>query len=872
MVALMGFRSFIQPHLAQKPSQERLCLERGGRKILSCWAAVLACVLLVLVYEPAISAQSGGSPEWTWMGGANTVNQAGVYGTLGALSAGNVPGARYCANSWTDGSGNAWIFGGIGVDGTGSEGTLNDLWKFNPTTRQWAWMGGSAKVAGAGFGVYGTLEAASKGNLPGGRFCAASWTDTSGNLWLFGGEGYDSTGTEDLLNDLWRFNPSNLEWTWMGGSDSAEESDSAKSVYGTPGIPDAGNIPGGRGGANSWTDLSGNLWLFGGGGTDSTNTLGELNDLWKFDLSTHEWTWVCGSQTVPSPSNGQPGVYGTMGEPAPGNTPGGRQQAASWTDASGNLWLFGGGGADSTGTHGQLNDLWQFNPSMGQWTWMSGSSTVQSQGLGQSGVYGTLGVPGAENAPGGRSWARSWTDLSGNLWLFGGMGYDFAGTYGSLNDLWEFNTSTREWTWMDGSNLASGQPGMYGTLGASNAGNFPGGRYGAASWTDANGNFHLFGGMGYDAEGNFSELGDLWTQIKKASLPQFSLPAGPYTGAQSVTITDATSGVTLYYTANGATPTASSTKYTGAIQVSATETVQAIAVASGYTTSGVASVAYTINAAKVASTPTFTPAGGTYTSAQSAIIADATAGATIYYTLDGSTPSASSLLYKSPVSVSQTTTVTAIAIGAGYTASPVVAATYTIKLASDTPLVHATYSMSATAVTATPGESGSSILTVISTDGYAGTVTLNCAVTSIPASASVLPTCSSSQTVTLSSVATSATTTVTVDTAASAQAATALPRPRTGWVGTSGGAVLALLFFLWGPASRRKWQSMLAVLLVLAAVGGLAGCSSVNSNVIATGVKSTPATTPGVYTITLTGTGNDPAKTTATTALTLTVN
>src|SRR5271168_2966610 len=75
---------------------------------------------------------------------------------------------------------------------------------------------------------------------------------------------------------------------------------------------------------------------------------------------------------------GMPGVYGILDTPAAGNQPGGREGAAYWTDSKGNFWLFGGEGFDSTGTAGDLNDLWEFNISTGYWAWMGGSSTVGS--------------------------------------------------------------------------------------------------------------------------------------------------------------------------------------------------------------------------------------------------------------------------------------------------------------------------------------------------------------------------------------------------------------------------------------------------------------------------------------------------------------
>jgi len=121
-----------------------------------------------------------------------------------------------------------------------------------------------------------------------------------------------------------------------------------------------------------------------------------------------------------------------------------------------------------------------------EWTWMSGSNTITVKFGGQSGIYGTLGVASASNVPGGREGSVSWTDSSGNLWLFGGRGYDSTGTLGfGLNDLWEFSPTTKEWTWVSGSNTVPGadgsQPGVYGTLGVASASNVPGGRFGAVS-------------------------------------------------------------------------------------------------------------------------------------------------------------------------------------------------------------------------------------------------------------------------------------------------------------------------------------------------------------------------------------------------------
>ncbi len=161
-----------------------------------------------------------------------------------------------------------------------------------------------------------------------------------------------------------------------------------------------------------------------------------------------------------------------------------------------------------------------------------------------------------------------------------------------------------------------------------------------------------------------------------AAAPTFSPAAGPYTSAQSVTISDATAGTTIYYTTNGTAPTTSSTVYSGPVTVSASETLQAIAVETGYTNSPVASAAYTIGAELPA--PTFSPTAGTYTTAQSVTISDATAGTTLYYTTNGSTPTTSSTLYSGPVTVSASETLEAIAVKTGYSNSPAASAAYTI--------------------------------------------------------------------------------------------------------------------------------------------------------------------------------------------------
>src|SRR5579872_1129271 len=354
-----------------------------------------------------------GHNEWAWMSGSPSVNQISVNGTMGIPAQGNTPGGRQWAATWTDASGDLWLFGGYGPDSTGTLLPMNDLWKFS--AGEWTWMAGP--TVGGQNGNYGALGQGSPTSIPGARYETAAWTDASGNFWLFGGIGFDSAGHEADLNDLWKY--SGGEWTWMGGSDLAKQ----HGVYGTLGITGSNNMPGSRDSAAVWVDSTGDVWLFGGDGYDASSAIvGMLNDLWRY--SAGEWTWMGGADVI-----NQKGVYGTKGIAGASNIPGARFAAYHWVDPSGNLWLFGGCAYDSTGTSGAINDLWKY--SGGQWTWMGGDMVVV-----QMGVYGTERTASASNLPGARQDGVAWSDASGNGWIFGGNAIDSLGHAGRLMAFW----------------------------------------------------------------------------------------------------------------------------------------------------------------------------------------------------------------------------------------------------------------------------------------------------------------------------------------------------------------------------------------------------------------------------------------------------
>jgi hypothetical protein len=180
-----------------------------------------------------------------------------------------------------------------------------------------------------------------------------------------------------------------------------------------------------------------------------------------------------------------------------------------------------------------------------------------------------------------------------------------------------------------------------------------------------------------------SELNDHYYFL--ASPPVISPVAGTYTGAQTITLKSTTPGAGFFYTTDGSTPTTSSNWYGGPITVSSSTKIRAITWSSNYNTSNISSSAYTIN---LPATPVYSPAAGGYHAVQTVTISDATSGATIYYTTNGSAPTTQSTRYTGPITVSASTSFQAAALPKGGSAlGPVAKSWYTITLTAATPVV-----------------------------------------------------------------------------------------------------------------------------------------------------------------------------------------
>ncbi len=376
---------------------------------------------------------------------------------------------------------------------------------FISAQQNWGWMAGTGNSFYTN-PTYGTQNVASSSNDPGNREYTQMCTDASGNVWLFGGN-----TNSGMRNDLWKFDPTTNQWTYVSGTTSAY----AYGNYGTQGVGSTGNYPGCRYLGAMVSDNNGNLWLFGGYGFGFNQSYVYLNDLWKYNIASGQWTWVKGS------NNGYSnGTYGSMGTANSSNIPGARHYHHMTKDLSGNIWLFGGYGYNNVGNSGPMNDLWKLDPTTSNFTWMGGTTSTSIYG-----VSGTLGTGSTSNYPGCRYGGGIAADASGNIWIFSGYGYT-SNNYGYTNDLWRFVPSTGVWTWMSGSQSVNIY-GVYGTQGTGSTSNYPGSRFIGNLNADNAGNLWVSPAYGF-AQNNSGLLNELWkytisngqwTWVKGSSTP-----------------------------------------------------------------------------------------------------------------------------------------------------------------------------------------------------------------------------------------------------------------------------------------------------------------------------------------------------------------
>jgi uncharacterized repeat protein (TIGR01451 family) len=487
-------------------------------------------------YNPATN-------NWTLVKGSTASNIISpVYGEQGIANAVNTPGERTSAHGWTGPDGNLYFFSG--ADDTSN--SVRDLWKYTIADNTWTWIKGCGSNQAGVCELKVKVESFSHPEVnPGATTSKAPhWQDSEGNLWVHGSDHQLYGQSAYFFSYLWKFNSATKQWQWMDGKLNWYPEVMPDPVLGAE-HPDYD--PGYRINGQTWTDLDDNLWLFGGN---------IKSDLWRYNKQTKMWAKMHG----PNITNVY-GTYGSQGMPAPQNVPGSREDAVTWVDDAGNLWLFGGEGYGATTGMNKLNDLWKYDISTNQWIWMKGSNEVNgaevSNGIGfsdaantppssnyknngwkdndnnlwlyvnnsvwkyniatnmwskmkaaQNRNYGVLNVASNSNSPGLRRDYATWKEPNGDLILYGGMQINFSYEFGA--DLWKYSIASNMWTWIGGSKVGDMEA-NYGEMGEVSYNNIPGSRFRTLAWSDNNGNRYLYGGQGFEGD-EFSNfiLNDVW--------------------------------------------------------------------------------------------------------------------------------------------------------------------------------------------------------------------------------------------------------------------------------------------------------------------------------------------------------------------------
>jgi gliding motility-associated-like protein len=321
------------------------------------------------------------------------------------------------------------------------------------TVNEWTWVCGNSSAPH--MGVYGVIGIPDSANTPPPLYEFCQWEDLNGNFWIYGGLTMVGGAPGNPCN-LWKFDPTMEQWTWMKGAGEVDTG-YCQPDYGTLQIPSDNGRPGIRNFAPpTWTDLQGNLWLFGGLGFDTLGYDGAKNDLWKYDIVLNQWVWMHGNQSVNGGS-----VYNGIGLFADSNVPAARFECdGTWVDSVGNLWLYGGGNPSLQA----LSDLWMYDIALGQWACISDGA------INTPAIYGTQGITLPGNHPGARWVYCTWKDnITDEFYFFGGGG---AGGNPPYNDIWKYNRFSGEWTWTDGTNVAY-DPGMFNETCSADEDNWP---------------------------------------------------------------------------------------------------------------------------------------------------------------------------------------------------------------------------------------------------------------------------------------------------------------------------------------------------------------------------------------------------------------
>jgi hypothetical protein len=287
---------------------------------------------------------------------------------------------------------------------------------------------------------------------------------------------------------------SSVNFTWWAGTRSlaAVSSSPRKGVYLT------GNKVGTRYHARIFYDeLLDSLFIFGGD-TYTGSGFNIRNDLWKCDFklpSDSQWAWIHGSDQFRSP-----GVYKTLGEASNETYPGARADPSHFFDAaSRKFYLLHGYGLTTTLTDGVINDVWCYDVVKNTFTWLDGSTDLNSYPSLQLGVQSPIAAMGGVFGS-----SSTYDTASKTFYMFGGNTIA-----GHSNVLWKLNVdSLTVIPLIGGFNQA---PSVVDVSFQFSEGNFPGARRLAESIKTNDGKLVFYGGEGYAR--NVSDNSVLWSYI-----------------------------------------------------------------------------------------------------------------------------------------------------------------------------------------------------------------------------------------------------------------------------------------------------------------------------------------------------------------------
>ncbi len=355
--------------------------------------------------------------QWTWMSGPQFNGDVnGEYGLKGIPSTLNYPSVRgWGVNCWTDTTGMLWLYGGYGSDSAGARGDLSDLWKFNPYTLEWTWINGASTIYNRT--KYGAIGMYTDSTQPGSlQEVKSSWVSLIDNtFYTFGGKHFNYGAYNfETSNDMWQYDATINQWRWLKG----DTANTKFGNYGVRGLEASTNMPPGRASYTKWQDATGNFYIFGGARFYDT---ANLNDTWRYNPLTNNWTWVNGSSIKntqePIPNYCMPD---TNASPRPRL----ENQTAQSLRCSNQFWNFGGFDLLKTKNY---NDLWLYNSEKNKWTRVFGKDTMNF-----TGVYGTKGVPSPNTEISARCGVCIWTDANNDVWIFGGINEKINNVHNSM--------------------------------------------------------------------------------------------------------------------------------------------------------------------------------------------------------------------------------------------------------------------------------------------------------------------------------------------------------------------------------------------------------------------------------------------------------